>query len=96
MMVSRHGGAQRRRRCSAAGDRARARRGRESEHEKVSEHDKAPSFAHSGLMHGANAGVRTPSGGRGLWPVGHDGCCPSRFRWVKEPADRATSCTNNS
>ena len=74
------------------GERERER----GEAERVSERDAAPSSTCFGLTRRGGTSVRTPSGSRGLWPVSHDGCCPTRFRRVKEPTDRVTSCTCNS
>ena len=90
MMVSGLGGARWRWRYSAVGERARARRGRESEHHRVSEHDVVPSSACFSLTCWTGAGLRTPSGGYGLWPVGHYGGCPGWFKRVMELTNRAT------
>ena len=56
--------------CTA---RARARRGRESERERVSERDVAPFSARSSLIGGSIASGRPPCSERVLAPVGHDG-----------------------
>ena len=74
----------------------RERERERGEVERVSKRDATPSSARSSLMHGASADIRMLSGDRSLWLVSHDDYCPGRFRWVKEPTDRVTSCTYNS